>query len=179
MWQCARLVENAGAERMMNLQELQVHDICIIRILLSRIFLFNKIKILLSQKILTLSIVFSQLYQIPTICASNSEKAGCLSKSNFLTMSELCQRLWPWYISSMNWPALNLVVWSLIIFPEILSLLQKCQITFWYVIYKHNIGWMLWQVWQQLRCAHHTLVSCGVCASAVGRGGQQYRLMIQ
>lgn len=44
----------------MNLQELQVHDIYIIRRLLSRIFLFIKIMILLSQKILTLSIVVSQ-----------------------------------------------------------------------------------------------------------------------
>lgn len=50
----------------------------------------------------------------------------------------LCQRLWPWYISSMAWPALKLVVGSLIMCPEIFLLLQKRQIIFWYLIHNHN-----------------------------------------
>lgn len=49
----------------MNLQELQVHDLYSIRILLSHIFLFIEIKILLSLKILTLSSVFSQTLPKP------------------------------------------------------------------------------------------------------------------
>lgn len=63
---------------------------CIVRILLRNIFPHIKFRIHLSQKYHDVKYcVCSNLPRLLFLCASDSEKAVCLSKSNFLTMLEM------------------------------------------------------------------------------------------